>query len=527
VRMMPARAYPAVKPAQVKRSAASVKHISAPLKGLSLSSKLVPGDPLTATVLDNFVIEENRIKCRPGTRLAFSLPDLLPVETFVPYYGQPNRLAAANAGKLTLLDGTMLEDGFSSNDWSWTSFSNLSATDYTVMVNGVDGVWSWDGGAVAGSVIEETVTAPVGEPWIVPDQFSIVLSHMNRLWFADNNNLAIYYLPLQQKTGEVQPLPLNAVFKRGGTIRAMYSWTTDGAINLSDQLVIFTSNGECAIFGGVDPGPSGDFFMNGLFRFDAPMSKHSVINYGGELYVLISTGLVPMSTLMRAESENLGQSDKNVVSEFFDTSLKYRARPGWSVFINPMSGRIYCNMPLGSVNNYRQMVRFMPNPVWGSWSNVPSRSWGWVDNRVFFGTDLGKIYEMHPDFLNDDGEPIRVDVQAAWSNYGTPAIKHFKMVLPYLQSDGTPRPFVDVKVDYDMTPPNNQPDVTFADAGAEWDLAPWDTSSWGGDASTHNNWSGVGVIGHVGAPRLVALISNAEFALNGWDVLFETGSIFG
>jgi len=525
MRMLPSRYVARALPIRVKKSAAAVKHFSAPLKGLSLSSKLAPGDPLTATVLDNFTVEENLIRCRPGTRLTRALADATPVETLVPYYGQPNRLAAANAGKLTLLDGTVIETGFTGNDWSWTSFSNLSTNDYTILVNGIDGVWSWNGGATAADVVKEAVTSPAAEPWIVVDQFNIVLSHMNRLFFADSSNLAIYYLPVQQKSGEVKLLPLNGVFKRGGSIAAMYTWTTEGGINMNDMLCIFSTNGECVIYQGVDP--DSDWQLTGIFRFDAPMSKHSVINYGGELYVLISTGLVPMSTLMRAESEQLGQSDKNVVTEFFATSLNYRNRPGWSVFINPSSGRIYCNMPLGGVGRYRQMVRNMPNPVWTSWSSIPARCWGWVDARVFYGTDDGKVYEVHPAFLNDDGQPIRVDVQGAWSNFGTPAVKHFKMLLPYIQSDGTPRPFVDIKVDYDMTPPSNQPDITFADAGAAWDEATWDVDSWAGGVVNHMNWSGVGILGHVGAPRLVALVNNAEFAITGFDVLYETGSIFG
>lgn len=524
MRMMPSRTF-AKQPARVKRQASAVKHVSAPLKGLSLSSKLTTGDPLSALVLDNWVVDDHQIRCRPGTQLRYNYGSVKPVERLIPYYGLPNRLAAAVDGKLVLLDGTVIESGLASNDWSFTAFSNLSTTDYTVMCNGVDGVWSWDGGTGAPAMVKETITAPVGEPWVVPDQFQIVLTHMNRLFFADSSNLAVYYLPLQQKSGQVAVLPLNGIFKRGGSIRAMYTWTTDGAVNLNDQLVIFSTNGEAAIYGGIDPAT--DFALTGLFRFDAPMSKHSVVNYGGELYVLISTGLVPMSTLMRAEGEQLGQSDRNVVGEFFDVSMANRTRPGWEVFINPASARIYCNMPLGGMNQYRQMVRSMPTPRWSSWSGVPSRCWGWIDGRVYFGTDDGKVYEMHPAYLSDNGQPIRVDVQASWQNYGTPAIKHFKMVLPFIRSSGTPKPYVDVKVDYDMRPPTNQPDITFSDSGANWDVAAWNADGWVDDVVNHNNWSGVGVIGHVAAPRLVALVNNAEFTLSGFDVLYETGSVFG
>jgi len=377
-----------------------------------------------------------------------------------------------------------------------------------------------------GSMVKEPVTAPSYSPHIVPDQFQLVVSHMNRLWFADSSNLALYYLPLQQKQGEVKELPLNAVFRRGGSIRAVYTWTVDGGMGLDDQIVIFSTNGEAAIYGGTDP--DSDMSLTGVYRFDAPMSKHSVVNYGGDLYVMISTGLVPMTTLMKAESEQLGQYDKSVYSEFFGNALSYRDRPGWMTLLNHSSGRLFCNMPLGSPNSYRQMVRFMPNPIWASWSGLPARCWGWVDNRVFFGSDDGKVYEMHPNYLNDDGKPITVDVQAAWSEYGTPNAKHFKMIRPYIISDGTPQPYIDMRVDYDLTPPQNQPDVSFGDPGALWDVATWDVDYWTISGRSRNNWTGVGIIGAGGCgPRLTASIYNCSFALNGWDVIYEQGNAIG
>lgn len=619
MRMMPTRTL-APEPLKAKKRVAELRHLSAPLKGLSLSSKLTVGDPLTAPILDNWVIEENQISARAGTRLNTTFASPTPVWCLIPYYSNINKLAAAINNEIRLLDTTLVKGGFTSNDWHWTSFSNLSANEYTMLVNGADGVWSWDGGNVStapaavsvskitkgnpatctvdagdigkfhngdvvmiagasgtgminangpklimnvGSpvntfalvatdtsaaaadqttgtmtatppgtgIVKEAVTAPSYAPHIVPAQFDIVVSHMNRLWFADKSNLSVYYLPIQQKAGEVVELPLNAVFRRGGTIRAMYTWTIDGGAGLDDMLAIFSSNGEVVMYRGVDPDT--DFSMVGIFRFDSPMSKHCVVNYGGELYVLVSTGLVPMSTLLKSETEQLGQSDKNIFSLFFSTSQPFRTNPGWGVMLNPSSGRMICNMPMGSANSYKQAVRFMPNPVWATWSGLPSRCWAWVDARVFIGSDDGKVYELNPSYLSDsDGtvggfNPIRVDVQPAWHAYGSAGIKQFKMVLPYVISDGNPRPYLDFRVDYDESPPVNQPDTTISDVGAAWDLATWDVDYWAGKAKVWNNWQGVAAIGRVGAPRLVAHILNCKFSIAGFDVLYETGGVFG
>ena len=615
MRMLASR-YQQPKAAKVKQRASAIKHISAPLKGLSLNSKLVPGDPLTASVLTNFVVDDDRVSARAGFQKRMTTAAQAPIWHLIPYYGIPTRLAAAtNHTLVDAITGALLKDGFGSNDWHWTSFSNLSENDYTVMVNGADGVWSWDGGSTPdplpvgvvnlsnsdpavctvsptdigkfkngmavviagatdsgmtvangthvigsvgspantftligvdtstaaapqtigvtadapGSIAKELVTAPATDPWVVPDEFQIVLSHMNRLWFADSANLAVYYLPLQQKSGEVHVLPLNAIFRKGGSIRALATWTLDGGRGMEDQLAIFTSNGEVAIYQGTDPdqADTGQFNLTGIFRFDAPMSKHCVINYGGDLYVLISTGLTPMTTMLRAETEQLGQLDKSVISLFLAGSTKYRDRPGWQVFMNPSSSRVFCNIPLGSSNRYTQMIRHMPRPVWSQFENIPARCFGWIEPNVYFGDDSGSVYEMHPRFLSDDGKPIYVDMQTAWSAFNTPAAKQWKMVLPYIITDGVPKPYVDIRVDYDMSPPANQPDVTDAQSGAIWDVAAWNEEFWAHANQTRNNWSGVGAIGRVGGVRLSAAVLNCEFSVAGFDVIYETGSLFG
>ena len=211
---------------------------------------------------------------------------------------------------------------------------------------------------------------------------------------------------------------------------------------------------KCVIYQGIDP--DSDFSLVGIFRFDSPMSKHCVVNYGGDLYVLISTGLVPMSTLLRAESEQLGQEDRNIFSMFFTSAFLHRDRPGWGVILNHSSGRMICNMPQGFNNSYRQVVRLMPNAIWSTWSGHPSRCWAWIDNRVFYRLRHRRsLRDPTRTSSTTTAGPIRVDVQPAWSSYGSSSIKQFKMLLAYIITDGVPKHKLDFRVDYDSTAPQN------------------------------------------------------------------------
>jgi hypothetical protein len=501
-------------------------HVSPPVEGLSAKALTTVKDAKVAGVLTNFYVDEDRIYARAGYVKVATMTGNSSVAHLIAYYGSPERLAAATNNTLCDAEtGTVWKDGFTSNDWHWTAFSNLGESDYTVMVNGADGVWSWDGGVLAGSFVKETVTAPTGNTWLDTDNFHIVVAHMNRLFFADQANLCLWYLPLQQKSGEVAPIPLNSIFRRGGTIKAIATWTVDGGMGLDDQLVIFTTNGECAIYSGIDPDT--DLGLVGVYRFDAPMSKHSVINYGGELYVLIQSGVTPMTAMIKAGKESLDTVDQSVLPFFLPRSIAFRQNPGWELFLNPSSGRLFANIPLGG-GRYEQMIRNMPSGFWSKFEDVPARCWAWASAYVYFGDDRGNVYRMHPQYRTDDGAPIRVDVQMAWSQFKVPNIKHFKMLLTYIVSDGDPRPFVDVKTDYDQSPALNQPEISEVSAsGATWDTATWDVDAWVGGEKTWVNWTGVGGLGRVGAIRVSAQVSNCSFAITGWNVLFEEGGLFG
>lgn len=501
-----------------KKPAARVVHLSAPLKGLSNFALLNEADPLKASILTNWTVDDDRITVRPGFIKVGEITGNPAISTMIPYYGEPQRLAAAAGGGIYDLSGALLDDGYGGDNWGWASYTDLGDADYTILVNGFDGVVSWDGTAF----VVEAVTVPTAEPWIVVDKFDKVLSHMNRLWFADSSNLAIYSLPLQQKSGEVELFPLSALFKQGGHIVALATWTVDGGRGMDDQLVIFTSNGECAIYSGID---TADLKLVGVFRFDAPMSKHSVVNYGGDLYVMLSSGFVPMTTLIRAEAEKLGKADLNVMSDFESTARVNRALHGWEVILNHATGHTICNMPIGG-GKYQQMVRHMHGDVWSKWLEVPSRCWGWIDNHTYFGSEDGKIYRGGKEYLNDDGLPINADVRFAWSGYKSVAKKHFKMARLYVITDGFPRPFIDIEVDYNNKPPTNQPEVSVGDeGGALWDVAEWDTSAWASSPVPVQNWQGVTGLGRVGAPRVRVAVLGCSFAITGLDVVYELGGL--
>jgi hypothetical protein len=552
MRMMPTNQLsiknPRGTPTRSKRKSTSrVAHMSAPLKGLSRLAALNEADPLLASILTNFIVEQDRITLRPGYFRMGAIPDGRPISTLIPFYGfNPKFIAAAGDGLYNAFGTRIGTHSYGNDTWQWTSFADLSMKKYTVMVNGIDGIIAWDGLDASLPVMDlaghpedfkgffdadpsgfqfievDTQALP---PGFDPKKLDKVLAHQNRLWFANDTDLALYYLPLQVLSGTMNILPLNAYFRRGGSIRSIYTWTYTGGSSMESLLVIFTTNGEAAIYQGADPDAvDGSFKLVGVYRFDSPMTPNSIINYGGELYVLISTGLVPMSTLLKAEQDNLGVADQNIMQEFSDVSRTFRNSYGWSVIVNSQTNHAICNVPIGS-GKYEQLVRFMPNPIWSKWVDVPSRCWAWVDNHAFFASEQGVIYRTGREYLNDDGKAIDVDVRFAWSSFKSVSKKQFKMIRLYMMSDSIPQPFVDVEVDYETIVPTNKPDAPPINPAGQWDTATWDVDGWAMDAAPRQKWQGVVGLGRVGAPRIRASFKGSSFSITGADVIYEEGGL--
>ena len=104
--------------------------------------------------------------------------------------------------------------------------------------------------------------------------------------------------------------------------------------------------------------------------------------------------------------------------------------------------------------------------------------------------------------------------------------KSFKMIRLYSITDGLPRPFMDLEVDYNNVPPTNQPEVTTGPSGgAEWDLATWDVDDWAIGSQPKQNWQGVVGLGRVGAARIRVNVSGCTFSITGVDVLYEPGGL--
>lgn len=351
-------------------------------------------------------------------------------------------------------------------------------------------------------------------------KLSFITSFVQRVWFIQKNSLNAYYLPVSSIGGTAQLFPLQAIFRRGGSLVSMGVWTVDGGYGMQDYLCFATDQGEIAIYGGTDPSQPTTFALVGVYQLGSPMGSRSFMKYGGDLLYIGKDGLGPISQLLASSrvntQVNLTAKIQGAISAA--TSL-YANNFGWCMVLFPLQNMLLLNIPVG----VDQQQQYVMNTITGAWCNFTgwnANHWERFNDQIYFGSNgyVGLAWNG----LNDSTSNINAIAQQAFNEFGTPLQKRFTMMRPILWTNVAPVLAAGINVDYDQsisTAALNLSPVSFS----IWDSGMWDSGMWGGGLQVAKAWQGVSGLGMTGSATLRASLNGIETHWAASDIVFETG----
>ncbi len=186
--------------------------------------------------------------------------------------------------------------------WQWINFANDAGT-FMIAANGsVDPVY-YDGSAFASTVI----TGSAGVITLDPRTLVDVMDHKGRLFFVQEDSLRCWFLEPFAIQGAANLLDLGPIFDKGGSILCQSTWTLDGGSGADDLAVWVTTQGQVAVYQGLDPSDANNWALVGVYDIGLPLSRRSLIKYGSDLVVLTTNGVVPLSQALKLDraQENL------------------------------------------------------------------------------------------------------------------------------------------------------------------------------------------------------------------------------
>lgn len=480
---------------------AVTRSIPAPVGGWNTEAPLAAMPAKDAVILDNWIPRAGYVEFRRGFIQQVSGTPA-PVEAMIAWRGDPqgDKLFACAGNEIyDATDAGALGSALysvsastTSARWKHTNFAN-DAGAFAICANGVNTPIRYDGSAFA--------TLTVTGTGLTATTLSDVMVHKRRLFWLQGDSLTVWFTDVNAIQGAAGKLPLGGYFYKGGHLVAQATWTLDGGQGIDDYAVFITSEGQVAIFSGIDPADATNWSLVGIYDLARPVGDRPLIKYGADLVVLTYDGVVPLSQALRSTRSRSDQRalTAKVSDAFAKAADQYGANYGWSGTLYSGRGALAIfNIPTDELANAEQYVQSIQTGAWCRFKGIPAICWELANEKIYFGGVEG-VYRWDVG-ASDDSEPIVGDIKPAFSDFGNSLIrKHFTMVKAILKAPAIVSPTLEVLTDYQERVPTATP--TFIEAG---DISPDDADD------IRDDWTGATGIGAVATPRLRVVLVGDE-----------------
>lgn len=134
---------------------------------------------------------------------------------------------------------------------------------------------------------------------IDPADVAFVATWKERVWLVKRDTAEAWYLPAGLVTGAATRFNFGSRFRKGGSLRGLWSWTIDGGAGIDDHLVAISSAGELLVWSGSDPDVADAFNLVGSWDLGSvPAGRRFAYNFAGDLLVWTRAGVISVSKLL-------------------------------------------------------------------------------------------------------------------------------------------------------------------------------------------------------------------------------------
>lgn len=493
-----------------------IKSVPAPVGGVNARDALAAMPPTDAVIMDNWFCNPSYVSIRNGCNAwATGLPGF--VETVMAYNGLPTRkLFAVSNGSIYDATsngavGAAVVTGLGNSRLQHAMF-NAGGGNVLIFANGADTPRYYDG---------TWHTTTISGSGLTASNLITVTVFKQRVWYIEQNTMNVWYSGATAFQGALTVLPLGAIFKMGGTLMQMATWTIDNVSGIDDYAAFITTEGEVAIYQGYDPSQLSTWSLVGIFRIGRPIGRRCYTRIGSDIFVITADGLSPLSKAMLTDRS---QEDSNItykiLNEINNDVQSYNGNFGWQVIEYPLGNKLILNVPEQTNTTMHQWVMNSVTKSWSRFKNWNANCWEIQQDSLYFGGNT--VVYLADTGTSDAGVAINVDCKPAFSYFDVQSIKRFTMARPIFITNAQIQPSVLLNIDFQNI--SATPAFSFA-GNSPWNTSPWNTTPWSGTAPAFviKNWIGIQGLGYVGSGRVSLQTSGITCQWYSTDYMFEAG----
>lgn len=468
--------------------------IPAPLLGLNTRENYTLLQATEARVLENWLSDEGACKVRPGYASHQTISGASSVPSLMLFKGAASQklIAGASDGKIYDVTGSpsQIGTGYTVNRWQNENFNG-----YLFGVNATDTPWRYDG----------TTFGATGFTGPTLTTLQTISQVRNRLWVTLTNSADVRYGGIGAVTGALTTFQLSQI-AAGGKCLGIGSWSRDAGDGADDFTVFVMNTGQVIVYQG---DPATNFALVGKYMAPAPVGVNPLVQVGGELIILTTSGPVPVSAAIAGNAFDPVAMDKwGKIAPSWATDFKrYGTQLGWNGHF--FGGLVYFVIPTG-LSTTRIYVLNTRNSAWTVYTRMPVAQFADLSGTLYFGSYSDGLVYRHGTGA-DNGAQITTLARQGWTYPSAGKRSHqYTMMQPNITASSSCQAQFDIDVDFTDGPLDAPVVDLVAEAeGAAWDVADWDAEDWASDAISHKKWYSVRGKGRAVAP-VVRTFSTAD-----------------
>jgi hypothetical protein len=496
----------------------------APFEGWNARGNLANMKPTEAIQMDNIFPNVQVVELRKGSSTwATAAPATL--RSIFSYNGK-----TAAASKLFVSTTAGIYDVTASSaigaavlacaggNWKTTMISTSGGT-FLALVNGADVFKTFDGTAWNSPAITAIANTAV---------WNYITLHKHRLWFVEKESTDLWYLPTDAIAGAASKFPVGGIFKLGGYIVAIGTWTLDSGQGSDDLFAICTSEGEIAVYQGTDPASANTWALVGVYSAAKPVGTDPFYDYGGDLLYLSQAGLLPLSSLVQSTAIDYSNAiSRKIDGAFIDSTTAYGSIVGWQMITHKSANALIVNVPIVQDQFSYQYVMNTATKAWCRFIGWNASAWTSFGGNLYFTSGTTVIKAWDTGSTTDSGTAITGRCYQAYAKLGYGGQKNITLVRPNFGTLGAAQ--IDLALDADFKTFDGQTSFTYAppSSTAVWDTSLWGTGVWGGGNLTFDSkWLTVpGMPGYLHSLRVQVTTSSGDFDWTSTDFAMQGAGI--
>ena len=344
-----------------------------------------------------------------------------------------------------------------------------------------------------------------------PGTFASVRLFSNFVFFVQAGTPNSWILPIGQVYGQASLFTFGNKFPHGGNLNNLYVFTYGSYFGMYIYLVAIGDSGDIIAYSGNNPFSSSSWTLSGQWYIgDMLPGRRNANNYGGDLTILSSYGLINLSSLFYQKDladPNAYLSKK--IAPAIASDVAANQQRGWQLVPWPALNGLVVNEG-GSATNKQFFYNFLTN-AWSVFQQTVAFNCQAVwHGNMYAGTADGRlaILQGGQDGLKLNGTgavAINWGALGAFSDAGFPGVLKFvDTIRPYFLSQQNVSYKVFCRFDFDVTDLSSQLGSGLTAPGSAssgWDSGVWDSAMWGAGLESPQ----IGLMGAAGAGRYLSV----------------------